>query len=35
MSSRVVCPMQHGRECCNGLKNSSSYEPTGEKSLQI
>ena len=30
-----VCPVQHGRECLNGLKNSSSYEPTGEKSLEI
>ena len=31
-----VCPIQHGRECCKtGLKNSSSYEPTGEKSLDI
>ena len=28
-----VCPIQHGRE--NGLKNSSSYELTGEKSLEI
>ena len=26
-----VSPIQHGRE----LKNSSSYEPTGEKSLEI
>ena len=38
--------LQHERPCCigryntdanvvNGLKNSSSYEPTGEKSLEI
>ena len=35
--------LQHSRPCCightnsrrNGLKNSSSYEPTGEKSLEI
>ena len=33
-----VCPIQHGRECCKlvkGLKNSSSYEPTSEKCLEI
>ena len=30
-----VCPIQHGRECCKWLKISSSYEPTGEKSLEI
>ena len=30
-----VCPIQHGHECCKWLKNSSSYEPTGEKSLEI
>ena len=31
-----ACPIQHGREwLVNGLKNSSSYELTGEKSLEI
>ena len=30
-----VRPIQHGRECCKWLKNSSSYERTGEKSLKI
>ena len=30
-----VCPIQHGRKCCKWLKNSSSYEPTGEKILEI
>ena len=30
-----VCLIQHGRECCKWLKNSSSYEPTSEKSLEI
>ena len=28
-------PIQHSRECYNRLKNSSSYKPTGEKSLEI
>ena len=27
--------IQHGRECCKWPKNTSSYELTGEKSLEI
>ena len=30
-----VCPIQHGANVANGLKNSSSYEPTGEKSFEM
>ena len=34
-SSRRRCPIQHDANVVNGFKNSSSYEPTGEKSLEI
>ena len=32
--TKFVCPTQHGRQCCKWLKKSS-YEPTGEKSVEI
>ena len=44
IQTRAEGEIQHGREYAryntdanvvNGLKNSSSYEPTGEKSLEI
>ena len=35
MSGRVVSADTNSSRNVNGLKNSSSYEPTGEKSLEI
>ena len=35
MSGRVVSADTNSSRNVNGLKNSSSYEPTGKKSLEI